>query len=1153
VTGVLHLHRSSRGDLLVRRLAEELADAPQDPFAAEVIAVPTRGVERWLTQQLSNVLGASPGREDGVCANVDFPFPAALVGDALAAVTGIARDADPWLPDRLVWPLLDVVDGCLDEGWLTGLSGHLGGGPGEPDEALRSRRWSTVRHLADLYDRYGVHRPALVQAWAAGDDVDASGRPLPIDLAWQAELWRRVRTHLGVPSPAERLPEACAELRARPDLLGLPGRISIFGLTRLSVSYLDVLVALSSRRQVHLWLLHPSEVRWQAAVGPPDPLGPRPRHAGGDRSGHPLLAAWGRDAAEMQRVLAAGVLAAGVVAAEEAVPGPAHPATLLGRLQAAIRADVVPEAPPTVPLDVGDRSLQVHACHGRARQVEVLREVVLGLLEDDETLEPRDIIVMCPDIDTFAPLIGATFGPGQEVAGRDLHVRLADRSLRQTNPLLTALSQLLDLADGRLTASAVVDFAGSAPVRRRFGFDDDDLSRIEEWVRSAGIRWGIDGEGRRPWKLASLAAGTWSSGLDRLLLGVAMSEDDLRCFGGVLPLDDLGSGDIERVGRLAELVDRLALAVEDLRGRRDLDDWLALLAGTALDLTATSPADAWQAAELQAVLMEVADDARTGGSPAQGGTVGGGTADDARTGGGTAQGLLSLTELRALLTQRLRGRPTRANFRTGHLTMCTLVPMRSVPHRVVCLLGLDDGVFPRHPGIDGDDLLERDPWVGDRDARTEDRQLLLDAVLAAGDRLVITYAGRNERTNAVRPPAVPVGELLDAVEATVTSPDDRPVRQHVVIEHPLQSWDERNFLPGALVPDRLWSFDRVALDGARAAAGPRVDRPGLAGVVLPPDHRDPVELEDLVRFIQHPVKSFLQHRLGLRLPDEGQDPADGLAVELGGLDRWAVGDRLLTARLGGADRGACQAAEVARGDLPPLALGRQLLEPLLDQVDALVEAAGGTGRPRAVVDVLVELPGHTVMGTVPDLVGDELSTVTFSNLAAKHRLAAWVRLVALTAADPERPWRARSVGRGSRGAVAIRELAPLGVEAATRAAIARRHLAALVDLYDRGRSEPLPLYCRTSEAWAVARLKGRDPVGAARRAWMTEPGASYPGEDDDLAHQLLFGGPAPFAELLLSELRAGEEGQGWVGEEPTRLGRLARRLWDPVLAVEVAG
>jgi exodeoxyribonuclease V gamma subunit len=1130
VTGVLHLHRSSRGDLLVRRLAEELADPPQDPFAREVVAVPTRGVERWLTQQLSNVLGASADQADGVCANVDFPFPAALVGDALAAVTGIAREVDPWLPDRLVWPLLDVVDRCGGEPWLAGLSAHLSGGAGEPDEALRARRWSTVRHLADLYDRYGVHRPGLVQAWAEGGDVDASGRPLPVDLTWQAELWRRVRAHLGVPSPAERLPGACAELRTRPDLLGLPERISVFGLTRLSVSYLDVLMALSVRRQVHLWLLHPSEVRWQAARGPSDRPGPRPRHAGVDRSGHPLLAAWGRDAAEMQRVLAAG--AAAVDFTDEALPVPGHPATLLGHLQAAIRADLAPVAPPAVTLAPGDRSLQVHACHGRARQVEVLREVILGLLEDDETLEPRDIIVMCPDIDAFAPLIGATFGPGQEVAGRDLHVRLADRSLRQTNPLLTALAQLLDLADGRLSASAVVDFAGSPPVRRRFGFDDDDVSRIEEWVRSAGIRWGIDGEGRRPWKLASLGTGTWSAGLDRLLLGVAMSEDDLRCFGGVLPLDDLGSGDIERVGRLAEMVDRLGLAVEELRGRRDLDDWLALLAGTALDLTATSAADAWQASELQAVLIEVADDARTGG--------------------GTARSLLSLTELRALLAQRLRGRPTRANFRTGHLTMCTLVPMRSVPHRVVCLLGLDDGVFPRHPAIDGDDLLERDPWVGDRDARTEDRQLLLDAVLAAGDRVIITYAGRNERTNAPRPPAVPVGELLDAVEATVISPDDRPVRRHVVIDHPLQSWDERNFLPGGLVADRLWSFDRVALSGARAAAGSRVDGPGLAGVVLPPDRRDPVELEDLVRFVQHPVKAFLQQRLGLRLPDEGRDPADSLAVELAGLDRWQVGDRLLVARLGGADRDACRAAERARGDLPPLALGSELLEPHLDQVDALVEAAGGTGRPRTVVDVVVELDGRTVVGTVSDLVGDELSTVTFSNLAPKHRLAAWVRLVALTAAQPARSWRACSVGRGPQGS-ASRQLVPLGGDPVVRAATARRHLATLVDLYDRGRCEPLPIYCRTSEAWAVARLRGRDPVGPARRAWITEPGASYPSEDGDLAHQLLFGGSAPFADLLAPGLRAGEAGEGWVGDEPTRLGRLARRLWDPLLALEVTG
>ena len=256
--------------------------------------------------------------------------------------------------------------------------------------------------------------------------------------------------------------------------------------------------------------------------------------------------------------------------------------TLLARLQADVRADRPPPGAPLpgarderAPLDAGDRSVEVHACHGRARQVEVVRDAILHQLEEDPTLEPRDVIVMCPDIETFAPLIQATFGAGEVsdtddeletlpagIRPPDLRVRLADRSLRQTNPVLGVIARLLELAEQRLTASQVLDFADREPVRRRFRLDDDDLARLEDWVATSGIRWGLDAEHRAPFKLEALPAGTWRTGLDRVLVGVTMTEEERRLFGGVLPLDDVESGAIDLVGRFAELARPAA------RGRR---------------------------------------------------------------------------------------------------------------------------------------------------------------------------------------------------------------------------------------------------------------------------------------------------------------------------------------------------------------------------------------------------------------------------------------------------------------------------------------------------------------------------------------------------------------------------------------------------------
>ena len=445
----------------------------------------------------------------------------------------------------------------------------------------------------------------------------------------------------------------------------------------------------------------------------------------------------------------------------------------------------------------------------------MLRDAVLHLLEDDPSLEPRDIIVMCPDIETFAPLIQATFG-GRGLEGestdpeRTLEIRLADRALRQTNPVMGVLAEVLELASARITATEVLDLAGRDPVRRRFRFSDDDLYRLEEWVNGAFVRWGFDAAHRSSFQLEGIAANTWQSGLDRILLGVTMADERQRLFGATLPLDDVDSGDIDLAGRLAEFLERLQTGLDGLAGFRTVAEWAAMLAELTDSLAATAPADDWQRAQLTALLDELVGEA----------TEATGDDEDAVASAVT----LSCDDIRSLLSERLKGRPTRANFRTGHLTVCTLVPMRSIPHRVVCLLGLDDGSFPRHIERDGDDLTARNQRVGDRDARSEDRQLLLDALLAAQDHLVVTYSGRDERSNLRRPPAVPVGELLDVVEHTVRAPTGR-ARDAIVFEHPLQPFDKRNFEPDTLVPDRPWSFDVIHLAGARAALAPRHDAP----------------------------------------------------------------------------------------------------------------------------------------------------------------------------------------------------------------------------------------------------------------------------------------------------------------------------------------
>jgi exodeoxyribonuclease V gamma subunit len=1086
----LHLHRAERTDLLADGLGALLADPLPDPFATELVVVPARGVERWLSQRLSHVLGARGG--DGVCAGVAFRSPGSLI----AEITGTADD-DPWSPDAMVWPLLEAIDCSLDEPWCRTLASHVGHfHTGAEAELRQGRRYEVARRLAGLFDSYARQRPQLLVDWGNGETGD-----LDEDLRWQPQLWRALVARVAADPPHVRHAETIVRLKAAPS--PLPPRLSLFGHTRLTRTDVELLEAVAAHHELHLWLPHPSDELWRALAGAHGAI-PRRDDVSHRAVSHPLLATLGRDLRELQRSLPADART------DDYLPGDVRPDTLLGWLQSDIAANAVRPLGRTLATD--DRSVQIHNCHGPARQVDVLREVLLGLLQDDPTLEPRDILVMCPDIETYAPLIVADFGLGDVVHGahpaHQLRVRLADRSPIQTNPLLGVAAQLLALAAGRVTASEVLNLAQAPPVRGRFGFTDDDLEAITRWVRQANIRWGLDQQHRRPYHV-DFVHNTWRFGIDRILAGVAMSDDSNAWIDATLPLDDVSSNRVQLAGQFAEFVARLQHVLDSLTGARPLTEWLATLTDGVTMLTRVRDADAWQTGQMQREFAQTAAHAGSRGDTP-----------------------LRLADVRALLTRRLSGRPTRANFRTGTLTVCTMVPMRSVPHRVVCLVGLDDGLFPRLGIVDGDDALARCPMTGERDIRSEDRQLLLDAIGAATEKLVITYTGANEYSGQPRPPAVPLAELLDTLDVTTSA----KVRDRIFVEHPLQPFDIRNVIPGRLVPDVPFSFDPTVLRAARATAGDHSARPKFISAPLPPPPAGDVILADLVGFFKDPVKGFFR-ALEFTLPYDVDGVQDAIPVDIDGLEEWTVGDRMLGDILRGMTPDDARQTEWRRGTLPPGQLGWRKVTEIRDQAALLAREAMRhmeSHRPAAAYDVDVDLGGgRRLTGTVSPVYGDRLVSVTYSRLDGKHLLESWIPLLALVAHDPGRDWSAVCIGRMRRGTTTrVEGLGPPG-EGEDATEILRELLA----IYDAGRREPIPLPIKTSYAWAAARHCGDDPQREAEYRWKWE--------HEEPAHVRAWGRNARLADLM-QPLRPGEECDG----EDNRLGAYAARLWLPMLRAE---
>ena len=1144
-------------DALADALAGVLARPMTDPMAPEWIVVVSAGMQRWLRLGLARRLGtAGDGATDGVAANLDLLFPGRLTRRVLHA-----DGDDPWDLDHLVWAVLEVLEGHGDDLRLGPLTRPAPG----------VTRWGRARRLADLLDRYLLHRPGMVRAWAAGHDRDEAGRPLPAPDAWQAHLFRLVRDRIGQPSPPELLPARLEALRRGDRPVDVPERISLFGLSTIpgGAPFLDVLDALGTQRDVHLLLHQPSRTLSDRVRAARHEVAAATRWADGhpvllrsedptrDEAVHPLLRTWARPAREAA-VLLGDRLPAPPTTAPAAADGrgPA-PTTLLEQLQADLRADRAPSGG-LVPAD-HDRSIVIHSCHGATRQVEVLRDQLLHLLAEDPTLDEEDIVVLCPALDEFAPLLEAVLGPSAgEGTGPDtdaggppaLSYRIADRSLGSAYPLLRALGALVELLASRCSDAAVLDLLDLGPVRERYGFSDADVERLADWVDDADVRWGLDGPHRQRWGIpADHAAGTWRHAVDRLLVGVAVTDHpDALGPAGLLPLDLEGS-DAALAGRLADLLGRIAELHEATRVPRPAAAWVDLLGRAADDLFDVAPEAAWQRHRLRRLLADIGAAATLPDGPS---TV-----------------LLDLDDVRHLLGRHLQGPTGRTSFFRGGITVSSLTPLRGLPHRVVCLLGMDEAAFSAG-APDGDDLTAADPLVGDRDRRADLRQGLLETVQAARDHLVVLRSGHSVVTNQPVPPAVVVAELREVVARTVAEDVRDDVLARLEVEHPRQRFDERNFLPGGAsgsLPsaDGPWGFDPLALRGASARR--RGDGGDLRFLSEPLPAATPdtppggvLELADLADVVVNPSRHFLRRVLEVELPrtPAGRStplvaapassglprPAEGrdLALELDGLERWQVADRYLAHRRRGGDVDAFRRRQLAGDGLPP---GR-LADAELDEAAATVEPLlarlaelGADQGPEVPVPIDVLLPdGTRIVGSVLDAGGHRPGPIRASASTPAHaqQLVPWLELLALTAQDPSTDWAAVLVHRPSGKTKKGYHERVLEIPVDDPEQRRQRALAALdvvVDLHRRARREPLPIFPKLSPAL--------DRGTSARSAWTTDGWGR--GDDADPYLRVAFD-HASVEDITSLPVRADDP----PGEATDRARRWATHLWDAVRA-----
>lgn len=851
---MLHLHHSNHLEQLARHFAALQRVAPLAPLAQEHVVVQNSGMGRWLSLQTAMI--------NGIAANTRYLFPAEMTWELLRAVLEDVPEKDPCAPPILRWRLFAVFL-QEPEQWPE-LAHYLHTG----EEGV----WQLAGQIAKVFDQYLFFRPEWVRAWEQGKGQGSD---------WQARLWWRVAGEPHLPHWV-RLQERFAHALSIREAPLKPERITFFSVPVLSPGYVQLLAQVSRYMDIHVYLMNPSPQYW----GDIESEKRKRKQAAGVQElvtvGNPLLASWGRQGRDFLDLL---IEAEADMDGDELFVEQAD-SSLLQRIQMDILHLQMPEekSPSSPPLATGGISL--HSCHSPMREAEVLYDQLLALFADNPDLTPAEVVVMMPDIDTYAPYLDAVF----TAAEHPLPFSIADRSPGYAQGILNLCQHLLELPQGRCDAESVLALLEFEEVRSHLGMDETQVMQCREWIRAVNIRWGTDAHMRPQLGGAGTPEHTWRYGLDRLLLGYALPGDAL--FAEVLPFNDIEGSQAEMLGRLQQVLDAVFALAQWGEQREILQEWdyrfrqlLKTVVGEEAPLQAV-----WQALDTLRKNQQLAGFAQTMAWPV----------------------------FRSALAEQLDKRSESEGFLGRGITFCALMPMRTVPFRFVGLLGMNDGVFPRRDTRASFDRMGQSVRRGDRLKRDEDRYLFLESILSARDWLYISYVGQSPQDNSELPPSVLVSELLDYLERCEAGSSKR-----LLTRHPLQAFS-RKYLTGQ---DGLFTYSsrfgrNPALSGESATRlgycfTPPLTKGGWAGLLPAPDasYRN-VSLSELIRFFQHPARFFLRARFGLRLGERDHDILVREPFALEGFTDTDIREVIFQQLQQGADAGNALPLLRAQGLLP---------------------------------------------------------------------------------------------------------------------------------------------------------------------------------------------------------------------------------------------
>ncbi|MFC3394581.1 exodeoxyribonuclease V subunit gamma [Brenneria rubrifaciens] len=1050
------VYHSNQLDILKRLMVELIKRQPlQDPFQQEVVLVQSPGMAQWLQIELAGHFG--------IAANIHFPLPGVFLWEMCRHVLPDIPKESAFSKEAMTWKLMHLLPEQLEQPDFAPLRHYL------RDDEDQRKRYQLAGRIADLFDQYLIYRPQWIAQWQAGNTVDGLG----VNQSWQAALWRALVDYTRELQQPEwhhailyqRFIQTLEQAKTCP--AGLPPRVFICGISALPPIYLQALRALARHIDVHLLFTNPcrhywSDIqdykflarlktrhrrlhRWDSAQ--PEncrPLFRDPQQADGlfnvegeQRLNNPLLASWGKLGRDHLYLLAElddvqEVDAFVELDADNLLQTLQHDILELeDRTVVAVSKASLETSVKKRPLDRHDRSIEIHACHSPQREVEVLHDRLLAMMADDPELTPRDIIVMMADIDGYTPFIQAVFGNAP--VERHLPFAISDRRARHAHPALQAVISLLDLPNSRFTAEQVLTLLEVPALAARFGIQEEGLRRLRLWVAESGIRWGLDDDNVRELALPPTGQHTWRFGLTRMLLGYAM---DSRAgeWQGVLPYDESSGLVAELAGQLAELLMQLNVWRQRLRQPRSLADWLPLcrqLLETFFD------ADS----ETEAVLALIEKQWQQ--------VLGMGMA-------ARYPQAVPVSLLRDELSHRLDQERLSQRFLAGTINFCTLMPMRSIPFKVVCLLGMNDGVYPRTLPPLGFDLMGKNTKRGDRSRRDDDRYLFLEAMLSAQSKLYISYIGRSIQDNTRRYPSVLVSELTEYIAQSHYLPGDEAldiddsaerVARHLRYEHSRMPFDAKNFL--AEPAPQSFASEWLAAARRQGQSQPDFDSE------LPQVRYTDISLDALKRFYRHPIRAFFQLRLGVSFMLQNDELLDEEPFTVDNLSRYQLNTELLNTLIAEEDPDRLYRRVRAAGGLPFGAFGELYWQSQQEEMTDLAARIREEMTPDAAesLEIDIRIDDRHIRGWLAQVLPDGLLRWRPGKLSMTDGMTLWLEhlVYCLSGGQGE----SRMYGREK----TAWRFAPVSAQQA------QAFLQQILDGYQQGMNQPLLLLNKSGSAW----------------------------------------------------------------------------------------